>query len=85
MLTTLASELSPIVPKDIIPIVAITFGGLIAIVAVVGGLIKNTIVGQARERSRREIAAYIAEGSMTADEGERLLQAGRASSCGKKF
>jgi len=28
-----------------------------------------------RERSRREIAAYIAEGSVTADQGERLIRA----------
>lgn len=28
-----------------------------------------------RERSRREIAAYIAEGTMTPDQGERLLKA----------
>lgn len=33
------------------------------------------IVNTARERSRREIAAYIAEGSMTPDQGERLLKA----------
>lgn len=29
-----------------------------------------------RERTRREIAAYIAEGSMTPEQGERLLKAG---------
>lgn len=28
-----------------------------------------------RERSRREIAAYIAEGSINADQGERLIRA----------
>lgn len=31
----------------------------------------------ANERTRREIAAYIAEGSMTPEQGERLLAAGR--------
>lgn len=30
----------------------------------------------ARERTRREVAAYIAEGSMTPEQGERLLRAG---------
>lgn len=37
-----------------------------------------------RERSRREIAAYIAEGSITPDQGERLLKAavnGKDSAC----
>lgn len=29
-----------------------------------------------RERTRREIAAYIAEGSMTPEQGERLMKAG---------
>ncbi len=58
----------------------------IATIAVVGGLslgalgiVFGTISGIAdrwqRERSRREIAAYIAEGSMTPEEGERLLTA----------
>ncbi|MBL1217526.1 MAG: hypothetical protein D8M59_08520 [Planctomycetes bacterium] len=30
-----------------------------------------------KERTRREIAAYIAEGSMTPEQGERLLAAGK--------
>lgn len=30
-----------------------------------------------QERTRREIAAYIAEGTMTPEQGERLLRAGR--------
>lgn len=29
-----------------------------------------------RERSRREIAAYIAEGTISADQGERLMRVG---------
>ena len=36
----------------------------------------TTIVATAaREHSRREIAAYIAEGSITPDQGERLMRA----------
>ncbi len=34
-------------------------------------IINNT----SRERSRREIAAYIAEGSITPEQGERLIKA----------
>jgi hypothetical protein len=30
----------------------------------------------ARERTRREIAAFIAEGSMSPEQGERLMRAG---------
>lgn len=38
--------------------------------------VKDIIRTFARERSRREIAAYIAEGSMSAEQGERLMRAG---------
>jgi hypothetical protein len=44
----------------------------------------TTIVTMAaRERSRREIAAYVAEGSIKPEDAERLLRAdlGRAASC----
>ena len=36
---------------------------------------RKVLNAQSRERTRREIAAYIAEGSMTADQGERLMRA----------
>lgn len=32
-----------------------------------------------RERTRREIAAYIAEGTLTPEQGERLMNAGKFS------
>lgn len=35
------------------------------------------VVGTAKERTRREIAAFIAEGSMSPEQGERLMQAGK--------
>ncbi len=51
---------------------------LIAGCFVVGMVFKSLtaiITNAARERSRREIAAYIAEGSMSAEQGERLMRA----------
>jgi hypothetical protein len=33
------------------------------------------VTNSSRERSRREIAAYIAEGSISAEQGERLIRA----------
>ena len=33
------------------------------------------------ERTRREIAAYIAEGSMSPEQGERLLSSGKRRGC----
>ncbi|GAB5496592.1 MAG: hypothetical protein Phyf2KO_16720 [Phycisphaerales bacterium] len=56
-------------------------GGGIAIIAIVFGAIKGIVTNGSRERSRREIAAYIAEGSMTPEQGERLMNAGEKKSC----
>ena len=50
-------------------------GGLIAIVAIVFGTLSGAIKSVARERTRREIAAYIAEGSMSPEQGEKLMRA----------
>ena len=61
-----------------VPIIAISVGGGIAILAIVLGITHNIVINANREKSRREIAAYIAEGSMTPEEGERLLTAGRS-------
>ena len=50
-------------------------GGTIAIIAIVFGAISSMIKSVAREKTRREIAAYIAEGSMTPEQGEKLMRA----------
>lgn len=62
-------------------------GGIfIAALAIVAGCIRSIVASRANERVRREIAAYIAEGAMTPEQGERILRGGgreRASStCG---
>lgn len=53
------------------------FVGTISICGMVAGCIKSVVASVARERTRREIAAYIAERAMTPEEGERLMAAGR--------
>lgn len=49
---------------------------VISIIYIVLSFIKSVVRTNARERTRREIAAYIAEGSMSAEQGERLMKAG---------
>lgn len=44
-------------------------------VGIVAKAITTIVTSQARERSRREIAAYVAEGSITPEHGERLIKA----------
>lgn len=53
-----------------VPSVVFTF----VTIAVVMGAITKIVATQARERTRREIAAYVAEGTMTPEQGERLLR-----------
>lgn len=51
-------------------------GGLIAILGIIFGTIRSVNDKDETEKSRREIAAYVAEGSMTTEDGERLMNAG---------
>lgn len=53
-------------------------GGAITIVAIISTSVSGMVRAAVTERTRREIAAYIAEGSMTPDQGERLMKAGKA-------
>ena len=51
---------------------------VIGVCIILGMVIKaltSIITGISRERTRREIAAYIAEGSMSPEQGERLMKA----------
>ncbi len=61
---------------DVIPLVAIGGGLFVGVIAIVFCTIASTRKAGRREETRREIAAYVAEGSMTAEEGERLMKAG---------
>lgn len=83
MLTsTLASALPHPIPVTILAasenVAAIAVGGgiAIALVSIIIGGFSRVLQTRSREASRREIAAYIAEGSMTPAEGERLMRAG---------
>ncbi len=61
------------------PIGLFVIGGIIAIVAIVFGSITKIIVSRAKERTRREIAAYVAEGSIDPDKAVAMLNAGHLS------
>jgi hypothetical protein len=55
-------------------------GGSVAIIAILAHSVRTIVTSTSRERSRREIAAYIAEKAMTPEEGERLMNAGKHQS-----
>lgn len=54
-------------------------GGFVIVVIAISSAATKTVRTIARERSRREIAAYIAEGSLTPEQGERLMAAGKSA------
>ena len=60
-------------PAEMIPIVAIVGGLSIGALCVILGTINSMHKTKVQEQSRREIAAYIAEGSMTPEQGEKLM------------
>jgi hypothetical protein len=46
---------------------------VVFLIRTVGSVLRTN----SKERTRREIAAYIAEGSMSPEQGERLMKAGK--------
>lgn len=65
---------------EVIPIIGVSGGILITIIAIMFTNIRAVLKTRSIEQSRRELAAYVAEGSMTSDEAERLLKAGPSTS-----
>ena len=67
-----------------VPLGAIGGGLLVAIISIITNGISRAVQTRHREESRREIAAYVAEGTMSPDDAFRLLEAGnrkKGSSC----
>lgn len=64
---------------EVIGIISV-LGGFIIVLVMIGTKASRDLTRtKEREQSRREIAAYVAEGSITAEEGERLMNAGEKS------
>lgn len=63
------------IPDEIIPILAIGGGLIIAVVAIVLGNLSTILRTRAREQTKREVAAYLAEGSITSEDAERIISA----------
>ena len=75
-LTLLATTLAESDSGANVAMAAMIVGPIVAIVAIVMGGVEKIERTKAKEQSRREIAAYIAEGSMTPEDGRRLMEAG---------
>lgn len=78
MLTETLAQLS-IPQDDIVPVIAIAVGGLIAIISIIFGMVKSMANTDAKEKTKRELAAYVAEGSIKPEDAVRILAAGQGS------
>ncbi len=56
---------------------AITLGCLTGMIGIGGWTITSVVRSRAREQTKREIAAYVAEGSLDPDKAVAMLNAGR--------
>jgi len=60
---------------DMIAPIAVIGGLTIATLAILLSFFRSILRTRAREQTKREIAAYIAEGTMTPEDGERIIKA----------
>ena len=76
--TTLADLSNLFANGNIVPTVAIICGTTVGGLIVVSGIISGVRKTRQREQTKREIAAYIAEGSISPEDARVLLEAGKA-------
>ncbi len=61
--------------REMIPVIAIAGGLILAVVGMISSAAYKMSRLKETERTKREISAYVAEGSISPEEGERLMQA----------
>jgi len=81
MFTMLACDSDPFLEMmqtdQFIAMVAITLGCFAGVVGIIGGTVCSVVRSRTREQTKREIAAYVAEGSLDPDKAVDMLNAGR--------
>jgi hypothetical protein len=73
---TLAFESDETMMGLMIPVIVITGGLFLGFVGMICKTIRKSAETRHKEESRREIAAYVAEGSISPDDAFKLLSAG---------
>ena len=67
---------------DIELFVVFGVGGTIALVAILAGTISSVMKTRSKEATRREIAAYVAEGSIKPEDAVAMLNSGESAKDG---
>ncbi len=65
----------------VIPLVAIVLGCATGMVAIIATAITRATTSRHREQTRREVAAYVAEGTISPDDAVAMLNAGSKVGC----
>ncbi|MEL7472686.1 MAG: hypothetical protein AAGK04_05150 [Planctomycetota bacterium] len=63
------------IENNLIPLVAIVGGLFIGLIVIIAVFTTEAAKTKRKQETARELAAYVAEGSMTTDEAERILRA----------
>jgi len=74
--TTLAFESDEAMMGLMIPVIAVTGGLFLGFVSIICKTIRKNTEVKHKEESRREVAAYVAEGTISPDDAYKLLSAG---------
>ncbi len=62
---------------QLIPVIAIVGGLMVGALWVVFGTVQAMVVGAAREKTKQELAAYVAAGSLDPDKAIAMINAGK--------
>jgi len=75
-MTVLANGLPQINSDQFMGMFAVGGAFVVAIVGIVFGCLTNILRTRAQEQTKREIAAYVAEGNISPEDARRILSAG---------
>jgi hypothetical protein len=67
-----------------IPVIAISGALFLGFVGIICKTIRKSVEVKHKEESRREIAAYVAEGTMSPDDAYKILSAGTTDNKGRR-
>lgn len=75
--TEMVQAVRELLQEDVIvPVLAIAFGCTTGMVAIVSGAFARVMIARGRERTKRELAAYVAEGTLDPEKAVALANAG---------
>jgi len=66
--------------NDLIPILAIGGGLVVGTIWIVLATVQAMVVGTAKEKTKRELAAYVAEGTIDAEKAIAIINSGVSTS-----